>query len=123
MISSFEKGALNDACLELARVVCANGENGSADIVETVAERFQEEALFHLDYLLVREHDPNILTRAVRYIAEAHATPPMGTDVMWFRHMLSCIVELACPNTVVSRRAAVLFADLESGIAQAKKLS
>ena len=119
----FRKGALNDACLELTRCVCANGSELSSDVVETVAHRLREEALFHLDSFIAQGRDPNILTRAVRYLAEAHATGQVGVDVMWFRHMLSCVIELTCPNSVVSERSFALYADIRRGMNDATRMS
>lgn len=78
------KGALNDACVGLAKQILSSRSGVSADLVETLAARFQDEALHHLEFTENQGRDPNLLTRAVHYIADSHAIPPMGTDAVWF---------------------------------------
>lgn len=116
MTQQLYKGALNDACLELAKQVLWSSKGTSSDIVETLAGKFQDEALHHVDFIAGQDRDPNILTRAIHYLAEAHAIPPMGTDISWFREMLSCLVELAVPNSGLTRRGAEFLKDVQVGI-------
>lgn len=110
------KGALNDACVELAKqVVWVNGET-SSDIVETFALKLQEVALSHVEYVIESDRDPNLITRAIHYLAETHAIPPMSTDLVWFREMLLCLIELAVPNSGLSPKGAQFILDLQVGI-------
>jgi hypothetical protein len=111
------KGALNDACLELARQVLVTKSGASNDIVETLAAKFQDEALHHLDFIISQGRDPNILTRAVHYLVDAHAIPPMSSDISWFREMLTCLVELAVPNSGLTQKGAEFLTDVQIGIA------
>lgn len=116
MTQQLYKGALNDACLNLAKCVLITDNGGSNDIVETLAARFEDEALLHLDFIVGQDRDPNLLTRAVNYLAESHAIPPMGTDVGWFRQMLICLVELAVPNAGLTPNGATFLRDVQVGI-------
>lgn len=111
------KGALNDACVQLATQVLSSSSGVSADLVETLAARFQHEALHHLEFIEGQGRDPNVLTRAVHYIADAHAIPHMGTDIIWFRSMMDFAVELAVPNSGLSSEGAAFLADVQDGIA------
>lgn len=117
MAFQFYKGALNDACLELARQVLITKNGPSNDIVETLAAKFEDEALHHLDFIIGQERDPNVLTRAVHYLVDAHAIPPMGSDISWFREMLTCLVELAVPNSGLTQQGAEFLGDVQIGIA------
>jgi hypothetical protein len=111
------KGALNDACVQLATQVLSSSSGVSADVVETLAARYQDEALQHLEFILGQDRDPNLLTRAVHYIGDAHAIPPMGTDIIWFRSMIDFAVELAVPNAGLSDEGRPFLADVQAGIA------
>lgn len=111
------KGALNDACLELAKQVLWTSNGMSNDIVETLSARFQEDALRHVDFIIGQDRDPNILTRAVHYLVDSHAVPPMGSDTNWFSHMLSCLIELAVPNAGLTLKGADFLKDVQVGIA------
>lgn len=117
MTHQLYKGALNDACLEVAKQVLSTKDGLSHDIVETLAAKFQEEALEHLDFIVGQSRDPNLLTRAVCYLADSHAIPPMGSDTAWFREMLACLVELAVPNAGLTPRGAAFLKDVQVGIA------
>jgi hypothetical protein len=111
------KGALNDACVELAEQVLSSPQGVSTDLVETLAARYQAEALHHLEFIQGQGRDPNLLTRAVHYIANAHAIPPMGSDIIWFRSMMDFAVELAVPNSGLSNMGAAFLADVRDGLA------
>jgi hypothetical protein len=111
------KGALNDACMQLATQVLTSSSGVSADLVETLAARFQHEALNHLNFVEGQGRDPNLLTRAVLYIADAHAIPPLATDVIWFRSMMDFAVELAVPNSGLSDNGFAFLADVRDGLA------
>jgi hypothetical protein len=115
-MNELRKGALNDACVELAKQVLSSPRGVSADLVETLAARFQHEALHHLEFIQDQGRDPNLLTRAVHYIADAHAIPPMGTDIIWFRSMMDFAVELAVPNSGVSEIGRSFLTDVQDGL-------
>jgi hypothetical protein len=115
-MNALRKGALNDACVELAKQILSSQSGVSADLVETLAARFQHEALHHLEFIEDQGRDPNLLTRAVHYIADAHAIPPMGTDTLWFRSMIDFAVELAVPNSGLSDEGRAFLADVRDGL-------
>jgi hypothetical protein len=116
-MSILRKGALNDACVQLATQVLSSSNSVSADLVETLAARFQHETLHHLEFIQRQGRDPNLLTRAVHYIADAHAIPPMSTDIIWFRSMMDFAVELAVPNSGISESGRMFLADVGDGLA------
>ena len=55
---------------------------------------------------------------AVLYIANAHATLPAGTDVVWFRSMLDFAVELAVPNSELTESARMFLTDVQKASGQ-----
>ena len=119
MSERLDEQALQEACLELARVVLAAGQpQVSNDILETLADRFQREVLDFAPGIARAGRDPNLLTRAVYYLNDAHALPLMGTDMAWFRQTLVCLVELAVPGIALSDKGGAFLRDVQLGVEQ-----
>jgi len=118
-MSRLDEDALRDASRDLARVVLAAGQpQVSNDILETLAARFEREAVDFAPMVARAGRDPNLLTRALIYITDAHALPLMGTDMEWFRQTLACLVELAVPGIALSERGGAFLRDVQVGIEQ-----
>jgi len=119
MSDRLDEGLLRDACLDLARVVLAAGHaQVSNDILETLADRFYREVVDFAPGIARAGRDPNLLTRAVHYLNDAHALPLMGTDMEWFRQALVCLVELAVPGIALSDKGGAFLRDVQLGIEQ-----
>jgi hypothetical protein len=119
MTERLDEQDLQDACLDLARVVLAAGHSQvSNDILETLADRFHREVADFAPGIARAGRDPNLLTRAVHYIIDAHALPLMGTDMEWFRQALVCLVELAVPGIALSDKGGAFLRDVQLGIEQ-----
>ena len=119
MTERLDDSALQDACLDLARVVLAAGHSQvSNDILETLADRFHREVADFAPGIARAGRDPNLLARAVHYIIDAHALPLMGTDMEWFRQALACLVELAVPGIALSDQGGAFLRDVQLGIEQ-----
>jgi hypothetical protein len=119
MTERLDEQDLQDACLDLARVVLAAGHSQvSNDILETLADRFHREVADFAPGIARAGRDPNLLTRAVHYIIDAHALPLMGTDLEWFRQALVCLVELAVPGIALSDKGGAFLRDVQLGIEQ-----
>jgi hypothetical protein len=120
MSERLDEQALQDACLDLARVVLAAGQpQVSNDILETLADRFHREVVDFAPGIARAGRDPNLLTRAVYYMIDAHALPLMGTDMEWFRQALVCLVELAAPSIALSEKGGEFLRDVRVGVEQA----
>ena len=119
MSERLDEQALQEACLDLARVVLAAGQpQVSNDILETLADRFQREVADFAPIIARAGRDPNLLTRAVYYLIDAHALPLMGTDMEWFRQALVCLVELAAPSIALSAQGGAFLRDVRLGVEQ-----
>jgi len=110
---------LDEACAALARLLLARSKSVSQDILDTVTTRLQRDAAGHADYVQQLGRDPNMVTRAVHYLADTHAHPELGSDTAWFRPMLACLLELAAPSLALSGAGARFLLDVEEGVAQA----
>lgn len=108
------------ACLEVARNIAWRGSPVDEVLAKSFAEILLKESLFHEEFLLGQERDPNIITWAVSYLAHAHAIPPMGTDIAWFREGLSVVIELCCPNSAGRREDERLYREIEIGLGLAR---
>ncbi|QOY92910.1 hypothetical protein IM543_15055 [Massilia sp. UMI-21] len=119
MSQRLDEQELQTACLDLARLVLAAGQpQVSNDILETLADRFQREVLDFAPGIARAGRDPNLLTRAVYYLIDAHALPLMGTDMEWFRQTLVCLVELATPSIALSDKGGAFLRDVQLGVEQ-----
>jgi len=118
MAIELDRDALDRACLQLAQTVLWKTTGMSSDVAETVAARFAEASLHHVDFIVGQQRDPNILTRSILYLNVAHAIPPMATDIRWFDSMLRCVIEFAVPNSGLSAESAAVLHDIRVGIAE-----
>ena len=60
--------------------------------------------------------DIPLITRAVRYLNNAHAIPPMNEDTGWFYDMLRVVLEIARPNTGIDDENKAFLQDMLEGI-------
>ncbi|MGH7788569.1 MAG: hypothetical protein ACRERC_16990 [Candidatus Binatia bacterium] len=115
-----DRESLFQACYEVARQTMSERRPIDADHITALARQFAEIAAGHEEFVVGQGCDPELITRAVVYLASAHAIPPMRDDTGWFAHMLAALVELACPNTIVGCEQELFFRDIEAGIATAR---
>lgn len=111
--------ALHAACRAVAKQTLWKppGEKKTTEkIVETLAGQLYGIALDRLEFIATQGLDPNLLVRAVRYLAHTHAIPPMRNDTGWFVDMLEVLIELACPNTNLPRGGKAFVTDLRRGL-------
>jgi len=117
---ALDNNALAAACFEVARAIRWKDNPVDEVLAKAAIELYFNVAIEHEEYLLDQERDPNIIVRAVRYIALKHAIPPMEGNVEAFASMLDVLIELACPNQGVDRDQEPFFKDIEEGIQKAR---
>ena len=101
--------ALRAACLELSKQTMWVE-------VQSVADGYYRTAIDYFEFIEGQGRDPNMLTRAVNYLAHTHAIPPMQDDQRWFSDMMMALIELACPNAGQTAKSAEFLNDIEAGI-------
>lgn len=107
------------ACLELARR-CRVRQTAVDDVLaRSMVEGYVRSVEHHAQFLREAGRDPNFLVRAVRYLAQTQAIPPLEGNLEWFASAVDTLVELACPNGSVDREQIPFFAELMHGIAEA----
>jgi hypothetical protein len=103
---------LADACFELARTAKWIQKPIDAAEITALAKRFKEVATLHVSDGFI---DEAVITRAVRYITQAHGMP-IGDDTDWFEHMLQALLEVARPNSGLDQSGREFLADMIDGI-------
>ena len=123
-----DNAALKNACFKAARAALWQTPHPQdiSDIIDTdqierLSQCFYEIAAWHIETTESLNCDPNLITRAVLYLAYVHAIPPMKEDTRWFKEMLHVLVELACPNITPTEEAAQFLIDIEQGIKIARQ--
>lgn len=113
-----DREALKTACFSLAKNTLWKMGPVDVSVIQAHAEKLYEEALCtELDEFIARQNrDPNMITRAVIYLNNTHAMPPMKDDTRWFYDMLTALIELACPNNVQNTESINFLKDIEKGV-------
>jgi len=126
--AELNKEALFEACKKLVKHTLWQTPvpQDISDIIDTeqirkTTRKYFEEALPHVEFIVEHKRDPNLITRAILYLSQAHAIPPMKEDLTWFSNMLEAVIELACPNTIHSKETAQFLCDIEEGIRGIRK--
>lgn len=106
------------ACSELVGAILWTSEAMPKDVLETHTRRLMQRCDHEIDYILGMGRDPNILTRAIRYITHTTAFPTLKPDVEWFASMVGFLIELAVPNTGQTAESSAFLQDVQEGISE-----
>jgi hypothetical protein len=105
---------LHQACFDVARVTkWAHKPIDSAEIT-ALGEKLYEIAKSEVNSEL--EIDVLLITRAVRYLGQVHAMPPLDDNTVWFSEMLRAVLEIARPNAAVDDENKEFLRDMLHGI-------
>ena len=102
------------ACFELARTTKWEQRPIDADDIRCHAERLSAIARDQVYEPVGR--DAALVARAVHYLTNAHAVPPMRDNTQWFEEMLSTVLEVARPNSVQDGKGREFLKDMLEGI-------
>jgi hypothetical protein len=105
---------LQQACFDIARSTKWARKPVDAAEITAVADKLSEIAKQQVSPEL--EIDIPLITRAVRYLGQVHAMPPMDDDTSWFFDMLRVVLEIARPNTGVEQENKEFLRDMLQGI-------
>lgn len=118
---NLDREELKNACLKVAKETIWDSQPLDAEMINTHAENLFKIATFREKFLIHRGVDPNVIVRAVYYLAESHAMPPYWDDTKWFDFSLHTLLELICPVTSVTPDVEPFFVDIEKGIAYSRE--
>jgi hypothetical protein len=105
---------LKVACFDLARTTKWSQKPIDAELLSSLSGKFEEIARGFLEESLDR--DIPLIVKAIRYLNQVHAIPPMDDNTMWFYNMASVLMEIARPNTVVDERGKPFLEEMLTGI-------
>jgi hypothetical protein len=105
---------LDQACFDLALSIKMVGQPIASHEARDLANRFAQIAADLVSEPL--NIDRPLLARAVTYLTQAHAIPPMGDNTQWFADMLSALIEVARPNSGLDENGKAFLADMLEGI-------
>jgi hypothetical protein len=112
--------ALHAACYVAAQKTMLDARPTDVQRIKKLADTFYALCLEHISRIKKQGRDPNLLVRAVTYLADNHAIQPMHDSTEWFFFMLRALLELACPEQVKNRESLDFLADIEQGLAVAR---
>jgi hypothetical protein len=115
-ISANESADLEWACFELARTTMWGPKPLDSEETSNLAAHFLEIAksrIFISDNVRI---DTPLITRAIHYLRQAHGMPMDKNDAGWFSSMLTALLEVARPNTVLDDRGQEFLKDMREGI-------
>ncbi|MRR35029.1 hypothetical protein EG829_10115 [bacterium] len=113
--------ALREACYEAARKTMEDARPTDVEKIRRLADTFYHFAREHVVRFRKQGRDPDILVRAVAYLARTHAIAQMHDSTEWFFFMLRALVELACPEREQAGETLLFFGDVEEGIRLARR--
>jgi len=112
---------LQAACYLAAQKTMMDARPMDVQRIQKLADTFYALCLEHISRLKKQGWDPNILVRAVKYLAATHAIQPMHDSTEWFFFMLRALLELACPQHEKNREALDFLTDIEKGLLEARR--
>jgi hypothetical protein len=118
-----ESLALADACFDLARTLKWSKDSPAPEAeIGALAEKLNAVAMERVHDRDTLGIDVPVVTRAVAYLTQAHAIPPMGDQAEWFGYMLDAVLEVARPNSGLDGQAREFLKDMRDGIAVAETI-
>lgn len=122
LVVKLDTDALKSACYEVARNTKWATHPVDTDDIKRLADELYQISSQQAEFVAGESREPDLVSRAVRYLAHTHAIPPMEDDTRWFGDMLEALLELACPTTGMTWEAAAFFYDIETGITVSRAL-
>jgi hypothetical protein len=118
-----ESLALADACFKLARTLKWSKDSPASEAeVGGLAAKLNAIAMERVDDRDTLGIDVPVVMRAITYLTQAHAIPPMGEHTDWFGYMLDAVLEVARPNSGLDGEAREFLKDMRDGIAVAETI-
>lgn len=109
---------LEAACTALVASIYTTNDFETSIEADAYRAAIVKECLTHLDRIQQAGRDPNLVTRAVLYITDVYAIPPLASDTAWFRHVLSALLEVAVPNSGISPEGLGFLDEVRVGLFQ-----
>ncbi|MDH7479834.1 MAG: hypothetical protein QHH02_07480 [Syntrophomonadaceae bacterium] len=117
----FDKEGLWRACYNIACDKAREGRPVDVKLIRRLADVLFMDAIFYRDYLEKTGQDPNMLVRAVQYLAHSHSNPYLNDDqrlISWFSNSLDILMELVSPSVEATRESIQFLKDVLAGVSR-----
>lgn len=109
--------ALQIACRTSARQALWSEKTTPELAVAKLSREFLQLAADHVITVTESGRDPNMVTRAINYLAYTHVAPSAVEARWWFNEMLTCLLELAVPSMIQTPESSAFLLDVQEGLA------
>jgi hypothetical protein len=109
--------ALQIACRTSARQALWSEKTTPELAVAKLSREFLQLAADHVITVTESGRDPNMVTRAINYLAYTHVAPSAVEARWWFNEMLTCLLELAVPSMIQTPESSAFLLDVQDGLA------
>lgn len=109
--------ALQIACRTAARQALWSEKTTPELAVAELAREFLRLATDHVNTVTEAGGDPNMVARAINYLAYTHVAPSAAEARWWFNEMLTCLLELAAPSMIQTPESSAFLLDVQEGLA------
>lgn len=110
---------LKAACFNVARNTMWDMRPIDAERIQAHAERLLTIAVEKQQASEAEGLTIPMITRAVDYLRQVHALPPMKEDTQWFDHMLDVLLELIHPEVPLEGDVRLFLEDLHQSLEKA----
>ena len=114
---------LYEVCYDLAALFYSQEDNlkiedteGHISDISNAADNYYGIALDYSFSFQNLGENTEIIIRAIKYIQYVHAMPIHKDNYQWFDHVLSTLIELACPKIIIDGEARDFLNDIVDGI-------
>ncbi|MES2331344.1 MAG: hypothetical protein V4539_17200 [Bacteroidota bacterium] len=121
----FNNETIREACFELVSELMWEKDRLDTerlgDFMDELSEMtdvFTNEAIGLLDLLGDDPLKEEIMTRAIWYLHDIHALPPLRGNIEWFKHGIMVLVEIVRPQSGVRKSNGVFLDWMAAGILQ-----
>ena len=111
-----ELDKLKAACFKVAQTTHWDMKPVDVDLIQDFSNKLYHEAIAQYELIKGLGGSIPLVTRAVSYIEQAHAIPPIKNDIEWFSQSLRVLLEVTCPNAGLNGEARKFLLDMLNGI-------
>jgi hypothetical protein len=112
-----QRGRLKRACFQVAKTVFRDRKPIDSDEILSYADAIYDVALDECEANESLGCSISTVIRAIHYINQAHAIPPIKGNIQWFSNTLRAVIEVAYPNAGLEGEAREFLVDMNRGIA------
>ena len=111
-----DKNTLKDASLMFADIILANSGHSISTEKDALSEDIYNQAMGFCNILISNNCDPNVVPRAMKYLAAKHPFTLDKDSGKHWPHMLEVLLEIVCSRVESTDDVKLFLDDLEKSI-------